>query len=1423
MVPRQDLLLFPLLYPLFTRPKRSQFIGPFIIHLFTFLQLLSLSFYSLTPSTTSPTLLALYISFFNLGSLPFVLKTASNIIAIVLLVLFVLVVASLFIISKTLNYLLTHQPWIITVLQLCCKLLFKLLPVPILSLTISLFDCVHNVVGIGGGIGLSFLFFWLYNKRERTIWVISISDSGAITPRFSMTSEEEKTELINHLKKHGIEPAIRFVYPRSNRTQSLLEYCDAVYALACTKIPERKETLFLYGLFIKSFLKNRIKSQITMKRAKMVKQGIFVRFQIDSITKSEMGDKDASMNETMELSVKSQLEQAENSREDARDAQIAFFENLSQKHPNFSLLHKQLSTIVSKEEAAKRQYETLLAQNTSSVPVLRSYGELLRTILRDVDMSEYVLNKADQIEEDCSETGVERLTGTLHTSGTEGQLVRSESKGNISRKKRKKKKKKKKLEEDANATLLNQQFDVRTRHISISICASILLHLIGVSGVVSSGIVIHVTSADYVDSLSSLEQVGSMLGNGMRLAIITQELLIHHYNLTWSMMGSNGMKIDDVQYILDYCLDYPQRMADSMKTLLNRNENYQVWEVVDVDTISVDVANNRISKVYEAHTSFMTLSTEIINTVTKLGHVPIDDIPTSFEQFIPDVLALQYNILQPFVESGKRLLVSYTQTAEQEGMLLETLLVIVCSTSIWILIIGLIITYSANVIFQRKTRRALLRDSLEIPKKEIHSILRMLNEEDQDESMVENDEDGEEEAESESSESQVLEHMSEDEVKNDISSDPPIDQISLPGSPSGKIQRNKTPLNPTRSALASESEVADDLNISEFRKGEYEKDVQSPHRTSKHKMNLINQTIASSGLLLNSHTSSIHNLMEHRKSAAPPPPAIVADDTCSFSSLICDADKDEDNEHVSKPRDDLEWEDKFENDVHQLGLQYKSFGSAFPSWLSALMASHIIVIFAVFLGFLIPLNTSATELTSLKDNMHIAVIREVAVYNCHYLLLRLAFHVPALELPSPMACKISTNPCWKGGKHLSADPEDIREITLLSFDYFRKVHLQAHFGITPLRVTKDDRVDSVKSDRYNQTFNEIALFTPGNCFLTEGNDCGSMLAMYRIYKQHNEMPGLQSLITKFLYYGEILRHEPLNTIDMSHPSYLFVTSAMRYDLRVAMSNMVLQMCEHSLEIQTSYVLTSWIMTAIFSVVFLVIMLSDLFIFKSLKNLANDDRRLEELVSGEGVIEHESVFVDAMKVETDAFNVGRKKMIELMNHLINAVEQKESGIKETIDEWIRSAVEEMKREEAVIAEVINKLKLTIQNSPSSDLPTPSTRNSLVVSPLRKVSSKAIGRSTFNLAQQDTLTHQKLIEYHNVLVDHRLGHRVLLQRMKLLGENVDAKEHERQRVALRYLQILFDTHFVNTDVETDRIISELKDSGVTTSSSPNLLIN
>ncbi|KAK2961001.1 hypothetical protein BLNAU_4088 [Blattamonas nauphoetae] len=1508
---KKDNLIFNLLFPLYEKPKRPPRVLPMIGYCFVFFELVTLSFFSLDSGTKMPTVIGKALGYTNLASLAFPMKDYYGYVPIGISVLLILLVVALVFVSRLYQWLLTHQPWILSVTKLIFLFFFQVLIIPFVNLSINAFDCytppgdstplyralgttclgsddtlsmvagivaivflvlyfaavmmyhyfifrsnpkrgglfaapsgkfqtciavlvmglvfcqrllvdwafwravvsvgtaagiilavimmqpfysrtsnflvvllfsvygtlrlgleigflidsgtgtivgtiVFGVVGIGGGIGLSFLFLHLLKVQERRTWGVTITKDNEVLPRFDLASEEGKHKLMQHVGRKGVEPTVRFILRKNIRTRPLTEYADGIYTFSIMHRKEDKVLLLHYAQFLLSITKNRVKAQVLLQQCKKSNPGIMNRFIIHCVMKGESAENGSGGGEAMELNLKAHLEKAENDREDARDAQIEFYENMSKQKPNFILLQKQLSKIVLAENAAQKSYEELLSQHPNNVAVLRSYGVMLQRILRDEDMADYILSKADQIEEDQSDSmpgmDFQMRGGVRGDGGHQGSLAP------------RRKKKKKKEAQTVNVDDLLGTHQADTAHVlTIGVLAISITHLIGVAGLIVAHITIRRRSTMFVDSLNNVKDIGTIIGGCTQISVLALELLIHEYNLNWLQMNDTGHTIKTVPEIISELNKTGTELTKLVRTVYEGGSETGVWERVDIPYgfITYDEVNRNVTNVYQENKNYLSLVSDITQFGLAMGSST--DPKTDVEAMHNRMLTLMFNCYQPLYEAGKRAVTAYTDNAFDCATVMYSLTILIVGLSSLVVLILIVATYAVFAITSQSHRKKLLRECIEVKKSALNKISRTLLDEDDSEttqlrpemeeaddgeSMLETerlceDEDGDQKQKSSSEEE--MEEIKEDSTKqtsNSLTPDSSHDG-KKPDTADSKLASvpNELPNTNTESVLSD---------------GEPNAKIFSPPRNLHRIRPLQSNTMI---IPPNPMTVPPHSL----RSVPTQPENKFNNILFTERSLL--TQRDEDEEERQTRRDDDAWEEKYENDVANLDELHKSIRGIVPLTTRITMPTHFVLILLLVTGVMTATIMSIKSLSNSVDNVLPATFCPAILSQCNYFLLALAFQTEYLTYPEIVPYPSSTHPVWQDSSHLTDKQDVLSTYFAGTVRYFRMMSLVSHFGQVKPDTTQDKTIDAVRTDRFSTDFNVKTLLMADTCFMRDRSACEALPLKSRLYESYEMLPGFQALMSRFYQYAEFLKKEDPVLFDQNHPLFLFLNSALQYDLHDGSMHEVEMMSEAYVKNKDTFLATSLALTIAGCFMYVLILLLVIAPYVSFKRIRIEDTRLQELVVQLAEDGDKARMVGAMMTNDAEIDDGREKIVATLNSTIQIFKDKESNgmLESMMDEFVTLVKRQFRMEE-------NRMK---EGTTSLD--------------------------------------------RSAMEKHRMEHRICLQRLRYLFDGLRSTSLSRQAISIRQLLRLFDSHFLSADIAAFQT-GEADDKAKATESSP-----
>ncbi|KAK2958320.1 hypothetical protein BLNAU_6807 [Blattamonas nauphoetae] len=1083
---------------------------------------------------------------------------------------------------------------------------------------------ISGVCGLILGIGLSFLFYKLMRKIERSHWAVTQTSSGELVPLFDLSSQDGKDEAWMHIQHHGLDRSIRWYYIKDDRTPILGEYVDILYQVYTIHDPHNKPILVLYGVFLQYIRKNRIKAHNMLNSARQRHPGIMYRSILFYLMRGQSAASGSGGTEANEMLQKGQLMQAENAKEDARDAQISFFENLSRKQINFVLLQRQLTNIVKSEAKAKKLYDSLLNADPNNVSVLRSYGDLLGVILGDYEMADYVYLKADSLEDDT----VEAYTSTM--SGD-----------------RKRKKKKKKTADNGMDKMLTSMADTKTSDIFIIIgnWSNCIFHIFGISGFVACAIFVSTFTKEVSVSLRGINTVGELIMSGAKTSVMFLELIIHE-ELLWQNMTQTDDSINPVAAIQSHMLRYANRMADIVVEQMNTNVEKAGWEELRIESISVqydDVLKKPISTTSEP-ISFLSLTTEIINFAKNLALS--SNVSDSVERSHGRIVAHLFNSLQPFIEGGKRLLEDYNRQALTTASRMRTFMNFLCGIPTAVVMCNIAFLYIFLAVTHIKERKALLRDVIEIPKTTIQQYLRDLME--REEADMAGDMKEEEGSDGENNEVEQDDYVQrrksvyrrpsrKQSMKSNYKISPANSnyKISTANSISKISQANSN-----RKISPANSKSLEDESVMEIKDGN---DLKWANEESIRMVDSDTQVILKQ---VDKSPLLFHPSHSRRE---------FVEKTYSARSLLTTRSDDDEIRQYTKRKDDM-WEDIFERDVELLQAMYQSMGQVVPMSTRTLMISHIAIVFAICCGILLSLYFSSRPYSDFIDNVYVGSIRSVALAVCQTLLYRVNGGSTSLEIDPPVVCAESTNPVWKDSSHLSSNISVIRTLFVESIEYWRRLNELTQFGSHSARRTGDPVIDDHPSDRLEPSLNEEMLLDERECFLLAG--CTNKLSD-RLHQVNSTSATLQALTVRVIQYSWFMSLDSVITPTDEFDIFRYLATAIREDLGGGQRQLVEQMCQMSEMARLKFVNQATIEAAIFSIMYLIVMFFTFPIFGRLKRIRNEGTRMVDLTTRGETTEEYVQFVEGMVSECEWMDEGRMQIVEKANSVVLAFKHEES--------------------------------------------------------------------------------------------------------------------------------------------------------------------
>ncbi|KAH7827431.1 uncharacterized protein MONOS_6502 [Monocercomonoides exilis] len=267
-------------------------------------------------------------------------------------------------------------------------------------------------------------------------------------PLFDPAADDVAKQLPQFKSSMLVELGLRFLQSKKYRTQKHLNFADLVYRQALRKQPSNQLLIAQYSLFTRVYKKHYLKADNLLRRSRAMGSSLFIRFVTFSHFKNaaeesnggemKRGDggvldrdggaegvhQNRSNGGMASMASKSLLETAEKHHQDAIMWVKEFWNNLMRPKINFEAIPVLLIRLVNSEKAASQCYEELLVMHPNNVQVLRGYGSLLHDIYRDEDAADVYFQRAEQIEEESSES-VTRTMGTGVVGADQKSMTRS--------------------------------------------------------------------------------------------------------------------------------------------------------------------------------------------------------------------------------------------------------------------------------------------------------------------------------------------------------------------------------------------------------------------------------------------------------------------------------------------------------------------------------------------------------------------------------------------------------------------------------------------------------------------------------------------------------------------------------------------------------------------------------------------------------------------------------------------------------------------------------------------------------------------------------------------------------------------------------------------------------------------------------------
>ncbi|KAK2954266.1 hypothetical protein BLNAU_10765 [Blattamonas nauphoetae] len=608
---------------------------------------------------------------------------------------------------------------------------------------------VCAVVGAGCSVGLSILFFRLLSNRTRRKWLLTDDGMPLADPDHPSRADLPK---MKNFKR--VEPSVRFIQQKKFKSYDYLSYADLIYTTALIRHKTKAELHFHYANFLTHFRKNHVKAQSVYRTARMSNPSWPLRFQLFCQTK-EVSSRGGVGNEMANAQFQLQMSKAEEMHETAKNAMRDFFSNLTAPHPKLSVIPTLLHLIVENEAKARKIYEDQLNTHPQSTRLLRQYASLLLDIYDDEDMTDIIIQRADQIEEDSTATLPTATGGTDPQAALQPIDPKAEQDEKASRMSKAsgasgasgtKLKKKKKKKGNALVTELGSGGsgnDLKSQKRTICACL-VTFHFLMILALVMALIVFISLASTYSTDLSTLRRMTRLAEYAGRTSTYALMFFIqqYYYGFVYQEPAdkkSSALMSDEA--VRDGLKATSAFLTSVLTEIFDLTSFTEPWLSRDVDCYSFvfdDSSDNAVkAKVTEERMDPVTLTTalnalaqkssEMGESITTPIHVEgMTYYLVTYPTFAPDYMYLLANSQQPIMNGLKRAIFGYMdETSASADQLLWIYLVVLVGTG------GVIASAMMFVYFYftRKmmvTRKKALIDLLEVPKPKLQSVIRRL-------------------------------------------------------------------------------------------------------------------------------------------------------------------------------------------------------------------------------------------------------------------------------------------------------------------------------------------------------------------------------------------------------------------------------------------------------------------------------------------------------------------------------------------------------------------------------------------------------------------------------------------------------------------------------------------------------------------------
>ncbi|KAK2963495.1 hypothetical protein BLNAU_1538 [Blattamonas nauphoetae] len=1257
-------------------------------------------------------------------------------------------------------------------------------------------------VGILGGAGISFLLIRMLDKQRQKAWILKKNDEGIYQPLVDLSQDnsDQLEQSLPVLKEAWqIEVATRFVVLDQFRTEEMIQYVDYFYQISIRRMrtkkkPQLAETELNYALFLQFVRKNTVKASMLIKQARMNHPSAVLKFILHALNKDlskwnrrkDFNDIGGRGNDADNLSFKAMLSKAQELHENARYAQIDFFENLSLHKPNYSLVNKHVEEIVSAEKKAQVAYKELLASYPQNTAVLRSYGEMMRDVFRDEDTADYVFGKADEMEEDS----------TYSEHSDSNSAVDHESTQHSHTQQRKKKKKKKKTGEntaDAQIQQLSNSSSARSGLLLYIIIDLIVVVLMS-SGYIANHVIMSNGMTTNSESLSRLALTSSLLVSEVNLANYIALSLTH--GIEWNY-AREDTQINQTISLFDAqtnILSEAENLEKLLKEQLDSGTDMTVWEAADIPVYSVefDAATNISTPPVVTRKSFVAASLEISRTCREVAL--LEDPKTEMSGFYERMLSIPLNVLQPVLSKGSSILAHHFTDYRSSESFTRTLYVILSCISFWVGGLLYILMNNRHMRLQRHDRKDIMKEVVEIPKTKFKSMIRALegteeednqnstndgtgdfaeeaadlNLDDDDDADDNGKQDGEEESEyTDATESQEADNQSQSFTTNNFSLMPqqyelisPSNLMAPMNAPNGGMfNPNMQNFGGLQGFPGMPGQTTSIITPEPKSKKKRKKDKKAERRNEEGDVEMTETQVIEEEVKADEEPKKKRRRRKKKQT----------DETDDQPALVWlngpyKEKTTEDEEETGESRflvrnaiDDAEWEEKMEKEVTVIRNTYHNFHTTNRRLGCLVWTAGFPLISAWICEFVIPVLYNR-YLLSFDDAVFFSSLRNTQFPVLIFLAQRLVYPTEFMQLPTVIQFNDSTHPVWTDTSHLSTDKATLRSLLVGVTTYFEAIHSVCHFGVEKENLATYPLLQLSEDAHLKIDTNVELLMTGTDCYMSNQSDCTTD----RLVRVPENMTGFNSLLMKIVEYVVQLSLEDLSNIDDTNEYYQYLMSSYRFDVREGLNLMTTSLTQmamaNSETAKTISLITMLLAVIVCVIIFFAVMLPKAFVARA---ISKQNERFRDLITVDTSDEEEGL-TQLMTTGVVSFDNKRSQILDSARTLNLSIKRGESK---------------------------GSITVTFQ-----DLVT-------------------LTANTF--AEEEEMMKKEGFDQKDRTA-HRMQHVLIRQRLTLLGDQLASRDEAIETSTMRQIAQLYGHHFSTEDVKLGSWIVEQRSASQQNSS-------